>query len=105
MDSERRRLLRDIIEISQSMLVMARANQWERVASLEAERRQMVRDCFEQPAGAQDAPEVAGAIKEILRLNQQVAELGRGWKDQLGADIRVQNVARSASAAYLRNAR
>ena len=42
MDARRTQVLRDIIEISEAMLVMARENQWERVALLETERRMMV---------------------------------------------------------------
>lgn len=100
MDSERAQVLRDVIQISQAMLAMARDNEWERVSLLEAERRLMVQNCFNRPTREQDAPEVAVAIREILRLNQEVAELGRTCKDRLGADIRVQKVGRSASAAY-----
>lgn len=105
MDSKRTQVLRDIIQISQAMLAMARDNEWERVVLLEGERRQMVRGCFDKPTRDQDAPEVAVAIREILSLNQEVAELGRRCKDQLGADIRAQNMGRSASAAYLSHAR
>lgn len=105
MDTRRTQVLRDIIEVSEAMLVMARENEWERVALLEAERRVMVQGCFERTSREQDAPEVAVAIKEILRLNQEVADLAGSWKDQVGADIRTQNVGRTAAAIYRSHAR
>ena len=104
-DTGRTQVLRDIIEVSEAMLVMARENEWERVALLEAERRVMVQGCFERATREQDAPEVAAAIREILRLNQEVANLAGTWKDQIGADIRTQNVGRAASAIYRSHAR
>jgi hypothetical protein len=99
-DTRRTRMLRDIIEVSKAMLVMARDNEWERVALLEAERRVMVQSCFAHTTREQDAPHVAAAIKEILRLNQDVASLAGSWKEQIGADIHAQKVGRSAAAVY-----
>ena len=104
-DVKRTQALRNIIAVSEAMLVMARQNEWERVALLEAERRAMVHGCFERPTREQDAPEVAVAIKEVLRLNQEVANLAGSWRDQIGADIRTQKLGRTASAVYRRHAR
>lgn len=104
MDSTRTQLLRDILEISNAMLALARENDWERVVVLEAERKLVVQRCFELPSREQDVPEVADAIREILRLNQEVGALGGSWKDRLGAEIHTRNVGRTASAAYLSNA-
>ena len=76
-----------------------------RVALLEAERRVMVQGCFAHTTRDQDAPEVAAAIREILRLNQEVAHLAGSWKEQIGADIQAQNLGRTAAAVYRSHAR
>jgi hypothetical protein len=104
-DTRRTRMLRDIIGVSKAMLVMARDNEWERVALLEVERRAMVQGCFAHTTREQDAPEVAAAIREILRLNQEVANLAGSWKEQIGADIQTQNLGRTAAAVYSSHAR
>ena len=101
MDTARLQVLQNIIQISKQMLLMARENQWQHVAEMDAQRRLMVQGCFQRAAPEQDASQVAAAIGEILRLNQEVAELGQQWRSQLGAEIHAGKVGRAASAAYL----
>ena len=105
MNTPRFQALRDIIEISRQMLIMARRNQWQQVAELEAERRLLVRGCFQSPTSEQDAPDVAAAIGEILRLNEEVAELGQQRRGRLGTEIHTHKAGRAASAAYLSHTR
>jgi len=105
MDITRSQQLKDIIELSKAMLARARDNEWALVAELEVRRKQLVVSCFQTPTAEQDAPEVATLITEILKLNQEVTELGRRCQEQLGSEIRTQNVGRAASAAYLSHAR
>jgi len=105
MDIERSQQLGDIIQLSKKMLSHARDNKWERVVELEVQRREIVLRCFQYATAEQDSPEVAAAIKEILSLNQEVAELGRESQAQLGSKIHTHNVGRAAAAAYLNCAR
>jgi len=104
-DSARFQALQDIIKISEHMLLMARENQWQEVVEMEAQRRLLVQGCFQRPAAEQDTPEVAAAIGEILRLNEEVAELGRQWRSRLGTEIHAHKVGRAVSAAYLSHTR
>lgn len=101
MDLNRSRQLREIVELSTDMLTRAQDNQWDLVAGLESRRKELVMSCFQRSADAQDVPEVAAAIKQILSLNQQVTLLGRQHQEQLGSDIRTSKFGRNASAAYL----
>ena len=87
MDSQRGQQLKDIIDLSREMLLRARENAWQRVGELEAQRRSLVALCFRHPTAEQDAPEVAASIREILRLNREVTELGKTHQQMLGADI------------------
>jgi len=48
---------------------------------------------------------VAAVIKEILRLNRQITDLGKRYQDQLGTEIHSNKLGRTASAAYLGCAR
>ena len=83
------------------MLELARQLEWRQVAELETQRKSLVMACFASPTSEQDAPEVAVAIREILKLNQDIETLGRQCRDQLGGEIRLQNTGRTATAAYL----
>jgi len=105
MNIQRFQTLRDIIQITQQMLIMAQENQWQQVAEMEAQRRLLVQGCFQCPTLEQDAPDVAAAIGEILRLNDEVAELGQQWRGRLGTEIHAHKVGRAASAAYLSHTR
>lgn len=105
MDLERLQQLREIVLLSKEMLSHAKQNDWTRVAELEAGRRKLVMRCFQQAARYEDTAEVAPAIKEILRLNQEVMELGAMHQEAVGADMHRDNVGRTARAAYLGCAR
>ena len=101
MHSDRTRQLVEIIGLSKEMLANARDHDWQRVTELEVARKALVVSCFQLPtATGQDAPEVAAAIKEILRLNQDVSEIGRRYKEELVGEIRTSNIGRVAKAAY-----
>ncbi|HHJ17174.1 MAG TPA: flagellar protein FliT [Gammaproteobacteria bacterium] len=99
--SERTRQLVEIIGLSKEMLAQAREHEWARVAELEASRKTLVMQCFQHTTAEQDVPEVAAAIREILRLNQDVSEIGRQYQEQLVGEIHTGNIGRAATAAYL----
>ncbi|GMQ88175.1 MAG: hypothetical protein BMS9Abin08_1402 [Gammaproteobacteria bacterium] len=101
MSSERTRQLVGIIDLSKDMLAKARDHEWQRVAELEVARKALVMRCFQLPTAEQDVSEVAAAIKEILRLNHDVSEIGRQHQDALVKEIHTSNIGRTASAAYL----
>lgn len=102
MNSDRARQLVEIIGLSREMLAKARDHDWARVAELEVARKALVMRCFQQPTAEQDVPEVAAAIKEILRLNQDVSEIGRQYREELAGEIQTRKIGRAAAAAYLR---
>ena len=105
MNDVRFQALRDIIKITEQMLIMARKNHWQQVAEMEAERRRLVQCCFQRPVPEHDASDVAAAIGEILRLNEEIAELGQQWRDRLGTEIHAHKTGRAASTAYLSHTR
>lgn len=101
MDSKRSQQLEQIVVLSKDMLAKAGNHEWQLVAEIEARRRELVTRCFRQPAQQQHASEVTAAIKEILRLNQEITDLGKRYRDQLGTEIHTSKLGRTASAAYL----
>ncbi len=105
MDDERSKQLGKIIVLSRDMLVLAKENEWQRVAELDGQRRALVMQCFQFTTPDQDAPAVAAAIREILSLNQQVANLGAQQQATVSGHIRTQQLGRTARQAYSRCAR
>lgn len=101
MDMRRSEQLQEITDLSRQMLATARNMEWDQVAALEVRRKELIMRCFQSPTSAQDAPLVAAAIQEILRLNHAVTELGRECKDRLSGEIQTHNTGRTASRAYL----
>jgi Flagellar protein FliT len=101
MDTVRRQQLAEIIRLSREMLETARQLEWGTVADLEARRKPLVLDCFREPAPKQDAAEVAAVVREILNLDQQVAELGKQCQTVLGSEIHTHNRGHAATSAYL----
>lgn len=104
-EMNRRQQLQQILELSRDMLAKAADHEWGLVAEIDTRRRELVMRCFQQPAAQQEAAEVAAAIGEILRLNQQITDLGRCYQDRLGSEIQGNKLGRTASAAYLDCAR
>ena len=105
MHSKRSQQLEQILLLSQDMLTKAADHEWGLVAEIEARRRDMLTRCFQQAAQQQQGGEVEAAIKEILRLNQEISDLGKRYRDQLGSEINTNKLGRAASAAYLGCAR
>lgn len=97
--------LRDIVAMSEEMLDRARLNDWTQVAQLEAGRRALVSQCFQRSTRHQDAPEVAGAIKRILHLNQDISALASIHREAVGKDMHNDKRSLAARAAYLHCAR
>lgn len=105
MHAQRKEQLVRIIDISERMLQQARAMEWTRVAELEAERKELVAECFRQPAVAAEAGDVAESIRTILRLNDEITALGRDCRAELGGKLQARRAGHAASAAYLNCAR
>lgn len=105
METSRHRQLQQVVALSRQMLDQAKAMEWARVAELECERKRLVQEIFRRPVDGQEAPGVAAAIREILRLNEQVTRLGQECRDRLGGELHSHKRGRTASAAYLSHAR
>jgi hypothetical protein len=95
------RKLTEILALTKEMLGFASSNGWERVAELEEQRRELVGVCFSRPTNQQDSTKVAVLIKEILQINNQIAELGRKHLGSLGSEIHIGAVGKAARTAYL----
>lgn len=102
MDLQRKQQLIAIVDASHEMLRLAQEGEWHRVAESEAARRTQVELFFITPVSADESSEVASVIREVLRLNEQVAELGVRERERIGNEQRTCNRGEHARRAYRR---
>ena len=99
-EASREEQLERILGLSLAMLDRARAGDWEGLEAREGERRALVAECFREPASTREAPQVAAALRRILVVNDEIAELTIVQRDALGASLQGFGTARKAHTAY-----
>lgn len=67
--------LAGVLNMTRDMLEHAAAGDWDRVAELERERRDDLKQCFEQPVDADHGELVAEALAVMLHLNDELMGL------------------------------
>ncbi len=100
MTTSRKDRLATILDMSLSMLDLARAQEWEQLERIEGERRGLVAECFRTPATPEEAPGIADGIRRILDVNQEITALTEARRDELGKNIHSLGSAREARKAY-----
>lgn len=96
----RREQLDSILEMSLSMLDLARDGQWGALESLESRRRILVADCFREPAGAEESDMMADYIGRLLDVNREISALTEAARDDIGSHVRTLGTGRQARQAY-----
>jgi flagellar protein FliT len=84
-----------VLEVSARMVAAAHADQWDLVASLEAERSAQIATL---PVTEADALPV---LKTLLTHTEEVRELARQQRDRLGTDLDQHQHRHRALSAYL----
>lgn len=89
--------------MSQAMLILARADDWDAVSSLEPRRRQLMEAFFARKIGSEEAEAVAQGIREVLEVDREVMILCQQTKDVIGQQMSQLTLGRRAEAAYNSN--
>jgi len=84
-----------LLSLSERMLVAARADDWETVASLEAERREQLASL------SLTGPDALPLLKTLLAHTEQVRELAGRQRDRLGDALGQHQHRHRALSAYL----
>ena len=100
-DRTRRQQLDEVISFSRDMPEAAKQQQWDRVAELEASRRQLLMTCLGESMPQQAAASTREAIEEVLDLDRQLAGLAEQCQAELGGEIQTRNRGQAATSAYL----
>ena len=76
METGRQQQLDDLLECSQSLLDLAHAGDWTAVSDQQGRYRELAEALFCSPVAADDAVAVDAVIRDVLRTNRQILELG-----------------------------
>ncbi len=94
-----RRLAR-VLTMTQDMVRLAQAGEWDRVAEYESERREDLKQCFSEAVDPGNAELVAEALAAVLHLNEELmAQLASAREGVLQQGI-AQARTRSAIDSY-----
>ena len=98
-----RMLFEKLISQSKSMYRYALNGDWENVSAIEIKRQLVMQQCFAEPATAEDSEKIAVAIYEVLRLNQEISDLGEQSRHNLLNSLQTHKQSKHACKAYLDN--
>ena len=93
-----------LIEHSHAMLKHAEAGEWETVAEDEAIRRELIDAYFSKPSNLASEPDISGAIRELLQINDRLERLTMDARDSVRTEVQTISNGRKAVNAYTDNA-
>lgn len=102
-DEVQRAVEEQILALTNAMDESARAGDWDRVVSLEADRRILITDLLDGPGPLSDA--AAAALSKLLDMDKTIMNLAEQRRAQIGACLQDLAVRRKADAAYIANSR
>ena len=89
-----------LVELTRELKANFERSEWERSADVETERRALIERIFDQRPSVQELPLLTKALREVVRLNDELVGLAEHRRRALARDIDMVTVARSASRAY-----
>ena len=89
-----------ILELTQHMLQVAQAEEWQSLVSLEEIRQNLIATLFVQPLSAEDASDVTDAIRTVLAMDQKIIALSESGRQQAANGILQLHQAHRAMHAY-----
>ena len=96
--------LEQVQEISQKMLDLAQANDWEPLPDLELKRKNLMHSFFEQQQiSAQDSAPIEQLIQRVLSINDMISQLAEQKKVSIGQQLNGLKKRQNVHSAYLQN--
>lgn len=108
MIAEKQLELEKLQQVSHKMLVSAQANNWEKLAELETERKSVMESffspaSFSQQLSPQDSSQVEQVIQEVLSINDKVSQLAEKEKVTINTRLYGMKKKQNVHSAYLQN--
>ena len=100
---DRQSQLEQFQEMSQMMLELSEAGDWDKLPDLESERQAIMKSVFSEQVSVQDAPQVEKLIKEVLLINEKITKLAE--KSKISISFQRQNIIKrqNVHSAYIQN--
>ncbi|MCF6353668.1 MAG: flagellar protein FliT [Candidatus Polarisedimenticolaceae bacterium] len=92
--------LEQLLAQTQHMHDLAIDGEWEKVAALEHERKNLMNTCFSSEAEFDDPQIAAHYVQEIIGLNKKVITMGAEVRESLGNALGDFQRGRQATQAY-----
>lgn len=103
MDETKELELKQFLDISQSMLVCAKNNDWDNLPDLENKRKSIINSFFEQSISEYDSVKIEQTIKDVLFINEKIEQLAQQEKVIVGQQLSGLKKKQSVHSAYLQN--
>lgn len=91
-----------LLALTQGMLALAEAADWEQLAEQAQQRQQLAQALFAAPVPEAAAATVAECVEEVLKLNQELQRITVAGRAGLLAELRDARANHKAADAYLR---
>ena len=89
-----------ILELTQHMLQVAQAEDWQSLVSLEEIRQNLITTLFAQPLSGEDTSGVMDAIRAVLEMDQKIIVLSESGRQQAADGMRQLHQTHRAMHAY-----
>ena len=89
-----------LVELTRVLKGNFERSEWERSAEVETERRALIERIFDQRPSIEELPLLTTALREVVRLNDELVGLAEHRRRALARDIDMVAVGRHASRAY-----
>lgn len=95
--------LKQLLDISQQMLELAKNNDWEKLPDLETDRKKIMQSFFETQNSLDNTADIEQAIKDVLFINEKIEQLAQQEKVQIGQQLHALKKKQNVHSAYLQN--
>ncbi|GEM_PF-3719254 len=92
-----------LVEITRTLKREFESAQWSGFADLESERRAIMERVFDEAPTAAELPQLTAALREVVRLNDELIGLAEHRRRALGRELDLTMRGQRVGAAYLRN--
>ncbi len=92
-----------LLESGRKMLDCARTGDWDTVSHMQLKHHQLAEELFKEAVPAAEVPIAAATIREVLKINEEITELGTTARKSCQKDMSSLQQSHQAAKAYAAN--
>jgi translation initiation factor 2B subunit (eIF-2B alpha/beta/delta family) len=89
-----------LMELTRELKANFERSEWERSAEVESERRALIERIFDQRPTVDELPLLTMALREVVRLNDELVGLAEHRRRALARDLDLVSASQQASRSY-----